>query len=341
MNDPLHKSPNRPAKQRYEPEAYVRGILAGDRSLLSQAITLIESNRPDEQQTARQIVDACLPASGQSLRIGITGSPGVGKSTFIESLGQYIIQQQHRLAVLTIDPSSQVSKGSILGDKTRMQKLAASEQAFIRPSPAGTTLGGVARSTRETIILCEAAGFTHILIETVGVGQSEMMVHSMVDMLLLLILPGAGDELQGIKRGIVEMADLIAINKAEQDRLPLARQAQRAYRNALHLYPPKSSGWEPKVVLCSALKNEGIDEIWQLIRDFERFTKNNKHFEINRQQQAIYWLEENLQASLQKYFLEHKAVQESLPDLKAQLLAGKITPSRAVDMLMKLFLKAD
>ena len=218
--------------------------------MLSKAITLIESSRNDHREIAEQIIEGCLPYSGKSLRIGITGSPGVGKSTFIESLGQLLIQDDNPLAVLAIDPSSRISKGSILGDKTRMQELSANKLVFIRPTPAGSSLGGVARRTRETIILCEAAGYQYIIIETVGVGQSETVVHSMVDFFLLLLLPGAGDELQGIKRGIVEMADLIAINKAEGDQLTLAKRAKQAYRNALHLYPLKESGWNPKVVLC-------------------------------------------------------------------------------------------
>ena len=224
-------------------ERYAEKILEGDRVILSRAITLIESNRQSHQQLAQQIIEQCIPHSGKAIRIGITGSPGVGKSTFIEKLGKHILQQDRKLAVLAIDPSSQLSKGSILGDKTRMAELSADPNAYIRPSPAGQSLGGVGRCTRSTIILCEAAGFDTIFVETVGVGQSEIVVHSMVDFFLLLLLPGAGDELQGIKRGIVEMADLLAINKSDGDRLPLAKRSRQSYKNALHLFPPKESGW--------------------------------------------------------------------------------------------------
>ena len=317
---------------------YIKGIKAGNRVVLGKAITLIESTRPDHQELAQHIIEGCLAFSGESIRIGVTGSPGVGKSTFIESLGQLLIKEGHKVAVLAIDPSSQLSKGSILGDKTRMQQLSASAHSFIRPSPAGTSLGGVAQRTRETIILCEAAGYQHIIIETVGVGQSETLVHSMVDFFLLLLLPGAGDELQGIKRGIVEMADLIAINKAEGDRIPLAKQAKQEYRNALHLYPPKVNGWQPKVVLCSALESQGILEIWQLIQEFHRFTSGNDYFHQNRQNQRLLWLQESLQQELLLLFHQEPAVRQLLSQLKADVLAGQITPFRAAKQLIQLFL---
>ncbi|RMG80724.1 MAG: methylmalonyl Co-A mutase-associated GTPase MeaB, partial [Bacteroidetes bacterium] len=277
---------------------YVEGILRGDLVLLSQAITLVESTKAEHQMLGTEIVEKCLPHTGQSIRIGITGAPGVGKSTFIESFGLHLINQSRKVAVLAIDPTSQVSKGSILGDKTRMAKLSAHPRAYVRPSPAGESLGGVARKTRETILLCEAAGFDAVLVETVGVGQSEIAVHSMVDFFLLLLLPGAGDELQGIKRGIVEMADLIAINKADGDNEKAAKIAQRAYRNALHLFPPKESGWAPKVLTCAGLTGLGIAEIWLQIIDYQSFTQKNNFFKKRRTQQLRQWLHDTLDDQL-------------------------------------------
>ena len=316
---------------------FVQAIRNGDRVRLGQAITLVESSHQNHIAKAQQIIDACLPFSGKALRIGITGTPGVGKSTFIESFGQYLIQKGHRPAVLAIDPSSQLSGGSILGDKTRMATLAGKQEAFIRPSPAGESLGGVARKTRETIILCEAASFDVILVETVGVGQSEVAVNSMVDFFLLLLLPGAGDELQGIKRGVVEMADLIAINKADGERLTLAKQAKRAYRNALHLFPRKESGWFPKVVDCSAIEQRGIDEIWKLIQQYERELKESAYFEEQRQKQAKYWLAESIQQQLNSLFYGHEKVKAQLSQLEKEVLHGKVSPFKAAEMLIQQF----
>lgn len=318
---------------------YVRGILAGGRVLLSQAITLIESTRPDHQQLAQEIISSCLPHSGRSIRIGITGAPGVGKSTFIEAFGLHLLEQGRRLAVLAIDPSSKLSRGSILGDKTRMEKLSASEQVFIRPSPAGESLGGVARKTRESIILCEAAGFDTIIIETVGVGQSETAVHSMADFFLLLLLPGAGDELQGIKRGIVEMADLIAVNKADGDRLPMAKRARQEYRNALHLLAPKESGWAPKVDICSASTGMGIESIWQQAEAYRKATKENGYFERNRRAQAHYWLHEAINARLRAAFFEDPAVCERLKAIEQAVHSGRQSPFQGAEELIALFLK--
>ncbi|MBX2875334.1 MAG: methylmalonyl Co-A mutase-associated GTPase MeaB [Saprospiraceae bacterium] len=315
----------------------VNGILQQDRIALAQAITLIESSNPKHQETAQAIIEACLPHSGNSLRIGITGTPGVGKSTFIEALGQYIIDQGHRPAILAIDPSSQLSKGSILGDKTRMEKLSQDSAAFIRPSPTGGSLGGVARKTRESILLCEAAQFDVILIETVGVGQSETSVHAMVDFFLLLILPGAGDELQGIKRGIVEMADLIAVNKADGERAKLAKQAKRAYANALHLFPPKASQWIPPVHSCSALEQEGLQEIWESVQAFETQTKSNDFFYQQRNQQALDWFRESISQQLGRIFYEHPAVQKQLPEMEAAILAGRLSSFQAASRLLSLF----
>lgn len=316
---------------------FVEGILQKDKVILSQAITLIESTVTEHQEKAQEIIAKCLPFANNSIRIGITGTPGVGKSTFIETFGQHVISQGYRVAVLAIDPSSQISKGSILGDKTRMQYLAVREEAFIRPSPAGDSLGGVARKTRETIILCEAAGFDTIIIETVGVGQSEVAVHSMVDFFLLLLLPGAGDELQGIKRGIVEMADMIAINKADDDKIIAAKQARVAYQNALKLFPTKESKWLAQAVICSALSKMGISEIWQQITDYQHFTTENNYFFKQRQAQSKYWLQESIQNNLQRFFYENTNVQMLLPSLEKGVSEGTITPFQAAKKLMEIF----
>jgi LAO/AO transport system kinase len=320
-------------KQRNAAE-FVEGILKGDPIVLSQAITLIESTKTEHQILAQEVIEKCLPHANQSIRIGITGTPGVGKSTFIEAFGQQAIEKGHKVAVLAIDPSSQLTRGSILGDKTRMLHLAQRAEAFIRPSPAGESLGGVARKTRETIILCESAGYDTIIIETVGVGQSETAVHSMVDFFLLLLLPGAGDELQGIKRGIVEMADLIAVNKADDDRLLLAKQAQVAYQNALHLFPPKESQWIAQAVVCSALSKMGIDDIWQHILNYQAFTKESNYFQIHRQQQAKYWLHATIQDNLKTRFYENEKIKQQLPLIEQQLLNGEITSFKAAEWLM-------
>lgn len=327
-------------KKQLTVEEYVQGILSGNRVVLSQAITLIESTKPEHQSQAQAIIERCLPHSNNAIRIGITGTPGVGKSTFIEAFGQYIIEQQaKKVAVLAIDPSSSISKGSILGDKTRMQYLSQHQHAFIRPSPAGESLGGVARKTRETIVLCEAAGFDTVIIETVGVGQSETAVHSMVDFFLLLLLPGAGDELQGIKRGIVEMADLIAINKSDEERMMLAKQARAAYQNALRLFPTKESQWLPQAVMCSALSKMGIPEIWQYITDFERFTKESGYFKTHRQQQAKYWLSETIHQALSTLFYSHPAVNTQLQGIEQQVIQGEITSFLAAEKLLAAFQK--
>ncbi len=320
-------------------EEYATGIFQGDRVLLSQAITLLESTRPEHQALAAAVTQHCLSRQAKSIRIGITGTPGVGKSTFIETFGKYALEQGHRVAVLAIDPSSLLSKGSILGDKTRMIQLAADERAFIRPSATGGSLGGVARKTRETILLCEAAGFDIIIVETVGVGQSETAVRSMVDCFLLLLLPGAGDELQGIKRGIVEMADILAVNKADGERVALAQRAQREYRNALHLFPPKASGWTPQVLTCSATTSEGIADIWQLIADFQYFTKKNGYFERQRREQARHWLHETLQAQLIERFYRSPMVQQDLKTIEQAVEAGSISTAHGAQQLLDLFCK--
>ncbi|MEZ5057871.1 MAG: methylmalonyl Co-A mutase-associated GTPase MeaB [Saprospiraceae bacterium] len=327
------RKPNLP-----DPDQLVAGILSGDMIALSRSITLIESTRPDHQEIAEQIIEKCLPFTKESYRIGITGTPGVGKSTFIEALGTKLTAKGKKVAVLAIDPSSQVSRGSILGDKTRMEQLSRDPLAFIRPSPAGDSLGGVARKTRETIILCEAAGFQHIFIETVGVGQSEITVHSMVDLFLLLLLPGAGDELQGIKRGIVEMADIVAVNKTDGERLDLAKRAKREYYNALHLFPPKESGWAPKVELCSAVENTGIEEIWEQVEQFFTTIKENNFYKTHRREQARFWLMETIKSNLLTVFFKNDAVQSSFAALEEEVLQSKKSPFKAASELLKKFL---
>ena len=319
----------------------VADILAGNRVALGQAITLVESTQEKHRKQAQAIVQACLGHSGKSFRMGITGPPGVGKSTFIEGYGNYLIEQGHRVAVLAVDPSSQVSKGSILGDKTRMETLSTHPSAFIRPSPAKDSLGGVAQKTRETILLCEAAGFDRILIETVGVGQSEIAVHSMVDFFVLLLLPGAGDELQGIKRGVVEMADLLLVNKAEGDRLKLARETRKAYRNAVHLFPAKASGWTVRVETCSALEKAGFDRAHQAGQQFIRETRGTGYFERNRQEQAKYWLHETLKQRILDQFFEHPQVASLLGEQEKEVIEQKQNPFLAAELILQAYLRKE
>ena len=322
-------------------ETYVEGIRSGDRVMLGRAITLVESARPEHQALAQEVIARLLaeaPADqSTTLRVGITGAPGVGKSTFIEALGMHLTGQGKRVAVLAIDPSSTLSRGSILGDKTRMEQLSVNELAFIRPSPSGDSLGGVARKTRETILLVEAAGYDTVLIETVGVGQSEIAVHSMTDVFLLLLLPGAGDELQGIKRGIVEMADVLAVNKADGDRTQLANQARAHYLNATHLLPAKPSGWSPQVLACSATEGTGIPEIWAALQAYQSQTLSNGFFSENRRQQAGYWLRESLEASLRQLFYGNPAVRAQLEAVEPEVLAGRMSPFAAAQVIMSSF----
>ena len=314
----------------------VTGILKRDISALARAITLIESSNKKHSHSSQEIIERCLPHSGKSIRIGITGVPGVGKSTFIEAFGRSLTKLGKKVAVLAVDPSSSISKGSILGDKTRMQELVRDPNAFIRPSPAGSSLGGVARKTRESIVLCEAAGYDIILIETVGVGQSETAVHGMADFFLLLKLAGAGDELQGIKRGIMEMADLITINKADGKNLEQAKQAKMEFSKALHLYPPKRNGWTTKVLSCSATEYTGIEEIWEVIKEFAEKTKNNGHFNSNRKEQNKYWLLQTIDDLLKQDFYQNKKIGPLMEKMTSQVLEGKLSPFSAAEKLIKL-----
>ncbi|MGD9928603.1 MAG: methylmalonyl Co-A mutase-associated GTPase MeaB [Mangrovibacterium sp.] len=321
-------------KTAHQADHYVKGIRDGNITVLSQAVTLIESSKKEHQQVAQEIILKCLPYSGKSIRIGITGVPGVGKSTFIESMGKHITSQGHKLAVLAIDPSSERSKGSILGDKTRMEELSSDPNAYIRPSPSAGSLGGVARKTRETIILCEAAGFDIIFIETVGVGQSETVVHSMVDFFLLLMLAGAGDELQGIKRGIMEMADAITINKADGDNIDRAEIARVQYMNALHLFPPTDSGWSPKVLTCSAVKKTGISKIWETIHEYLRLANENGYFQYKRNEQAKFWMYETINEQLKTSFYQNPEIRQLLPDFEQQVLKEETSSFVAAKQLL-------
>jgi LAO/AO transport system kinase len=315
---------------------FVEGIISGNRTILSQAITLIESSLDSHQKTAQDIIEKCLPYSGNSIRIGITGVPGVGKSTFIETFGNYLTSLGKKLAVLAIDPSSERSGGSIMGDKTRMDMLSVNPLAFIRPSPSGGTLGGVARKTRESIILCEAAGFDTVFIETVGVGQSETAVHSMVDFFLLLMLAGAGDELQGIKRGIMEMADMIAINKADGNNIDKANVARGEYQNALQLFPPSASGWTPKVMTCSAKQNHGIAEIWETITGYREHCSRNNYFTQRRNEQSKYWMYETLNDQLKRQFYSNPEIQNFAGELEKQVLENRISSFVAAAELIRI-----
>ncbi|MCX6214959.1 methylmalonyl Co-A mutase-associated GTPase MeaB [Spirosoma sp.] len=321
-------------RHRLTTDQYATGILAGDRLVLSQAITLIESRRADDQALAQQVLEHILPNTGKSTRIGITGVPGVGKSTFIESFGTYLTSLGHTLAVLTVDPTSQRSGGSLLGDKTRMETLSVNPNAYIRPSPAGDSLGGVAHRTRETMLLCEAAGFDIILVETVGVGQSETVVHGMVDFFLLLMLAGAGDELQGMKRGIMELADALAITKADGTNESAANRARLEYQNALHLFPPTGTGWFPPVLTCSAVTTDGVATIWQTIQAHQALTAQNGHRAHRRQEQQLSWFRSLLRQRLESRFYEKPGIRTQLSIIEEQVRTGALLPAPAADRLL-------
>ena len=319
---------------------YLNGILEGNITILSQAVTLIESNKPEHQAVAQEIIIKCLPHAGKSIRLGITGVPGAGKSTFIESLGKHITSLGGKLAVLAIDPSSERSKGSILGDKTRMEELSSDPNAYIRPSPSAGSLGGVARKTREIIVLCEAAGFNTIFIETVGVGQSETVVHSMVDFFLLIQIAGAGDELQGIKRGIMEMADTIVINKADGDNLERAQLAAAQFRSALHLFPPTGSGWNPPVLTCSALENKGVSQVWDTVNEYAGLTKENGYYQNRRHDQAKYWMYETINESLRNSFYYNPKIRHKLAAYEQLVLTNGMSSFVAAHDLLKIYFKS-
>lgn len=328
---------NRPKRKRREFSVadFVEGIVKGNITILSQAVTLVESVKPEHQAVAQEVIEKCLPYAGNSVRVGISGVPGAGKSTSIDVFGVHVLDKYAgKLAVLAIDPSSERSKGSILGDKTRMEKLSVHPKSFIRPSPSAGSLGGVARKTRETIVLCEAAGFDKIFVETVGVGQSETAVHSMVDFFLLIQLAGTGDELQGIKRGIMEMADGIIINKADGDNLERAKLAAMQFRNALHLFPAQESGWTPQVLTYSGFYNLGVKEVWDMVYKYIDFVKDNGYFEYRRNEQSKYWMYETINEQLRDSFYHNPQIQAMLTEKEGQVLQGNLTSFVAAKKLL-------
>jgi LAO/AO transport system kinase len=317
---------------------FIDGILSGDRAILARAITLIESSRPSDRELAEQIVEECLSSSGPSLRVGITGVPGAGKSSLIETLGRFLIDDLGKnLAVLAIDPSSQLSGGSILGDKTRMGSLASSEKVFIRPSPSRGSFGGVAQRTREAMLLCEAAGYRNILVETVGVGQSETAVHGMVDVFVLVLLAGAGDELQGIKRGVMELADLVVINKADGPALAAAERTAAEANHAFHLFPGSPSGWTPRAFACSAHTGRGIPDLWNRVLEHSAISKANGWFDRNRREQRRRWMRESIEQGLGQLFSTHPLVHARMEAFEADVVAGRTTPFEAARSLLEIY----
>jgi len=313
---------------------YIKGVVAGDRRILSKTITLIESSLAEHQELAAKVLDALADRTGNSVRVGITGVPGVGKSTFIESLGNFLLKRKLRVAILAVDPSSVKSGGSIMGDRTRMERLSADPRAFIRPSPSAGSLGGVARKTRETILVCEAAGFDVVMVETIGVGQSEVTVAAMVDFFLVLLLPGAGDELQGIKRGIIELADAIAVNKADGENIRPAEQASKAYENALHLMTPASTSWQPPVLTCSALTGEGIESVWDTVMSHRRKLIDTGEFFEKRRTQASLWFRFLVDEGLKNWFYQQSGIKELIPHLTRQVESGSVSPMAAASRLL-------
>lgn len=320
-----------------DPQYYIQGVRAGDRKVLAKTITLIESSLSAHQKLVTDVLDGLLPYTGEAIRVGITGVPGAGKSTFIENLGLKLVDAGHRLAILAVDPSSARSGGSILGDKTRMEKLSAHREAFIRPSPSGGSLGGVSRKTREAMLICEAAGFDVVIVETVGVGQSEIAVASMVDFFLVLILAGGGDELQGIKRGVLELADAIAVNKADGDNVEKAQQTRKAFADALHLLSPSSSTWQPPVMTCSALTMAGVDDIWQTVLKHRRELTETGELAARRKRQALDWMQFLLEEGLKDWFYHTPEIRQALPSLQKAVEQGETTPTAAVKKMLDMF----
>ena len=337
INPDLGKAGFRKNRMILDVADYVKGVAAGDRMVLSRAITLIESNSPRHFPKAQRVLQELLPRTGKALRIGITGVPGAGKSTMIEAFGNMLCDMGHRVAVLTVDPTSSVTKGSILGDKTRMGTLSRREEAFIRPSPAGGTLGGVARKSRETMLLCEAAGYDVILIETVGVGQSETTVRSMVDFFLLVVLTGAGDELQGIKKGIMELADAIVINKADGDNRTKAQVARGENERMIEYIRPATRGWQTHAYLVSALEKTGLKELWDVIRIFENTTKENGAFQMRREGQLLDWMNSMIDEHLHNLFFDDPVIQGRMPEVRDAVLKGTVSPSQGVAELIHVF----
>ncbi|MDR0681720.1 MAG: methylmalonyl Co-A mutase-associated GTPase MeaB [Dysgonamonadaceae bacterium] len=330
----------RKKRRNFTPAEYAEQIIKGNITLLSQAVTLVESQKSEHQAIAQEVIEKCLPYSGHSMRIGITGVPGAGKSTSIDAFGMYLIKERNKkLAVLAIDPSSERSKGSILGDKTRMEEISREPNVFIRPSPSAGSLGGVARKTRETIILCEAAGFDTVFVETVGVGQSETAVHSMVDFFLLIQLAGTGDELQGIKRGIMEMADGIIVNKADGNNIEKANLAATQYRNALHLFPLPPSGWSPKVMTYSGYYKNGIPEIWNMVYEYMDFVKGNGYFDFRRNSQAKYWMYESINEQLRNHFYQSPKIEKALKTKEQQVLNSEVSSFVAAKQMLDLYFR--
>jgi LAO/AO transport system kinase len=335
--NPYLQTQLRKKRKQYTVAEFVDGILKGDRVILSQAVTLLESAQPDHQIIAQEIIEKCLPYTGKSVRVGITGVPGAGKSTFIEALGTLLTKQEHKLAVLAIDPSSERSKGSILGDKTRMEELSRQSNAFIRPSPSSGSLGGVARKTREIIMLCEAAGFDIVFVETMGVGQSETVVHSMVDFFLLLQVAGTGDELQGIKRGIMEMVDGIAINKADENNLERVNVTKAQLVTALHMFPLPDSGWAPQVMTCSALHHINVEAVWNMVVNYIDFIRNNGYFEENRMRQSAYWMYESINEQLKSNFYNDPTIVNLLKSYEQKVLSNEVSSFIAASHLLDIY----
>ncbi len=333
----IKKAPAHKKRAQLSVNEYIEGVLKADKTILARTITLIESNSSEHYEKAREVLKGLLPYTGKSLRIGITGVPGAGKSTLIETLGCYLIKQGHKVAVLAVDPTSSITKGSILGDKTRMEKLSREQDSFIRPSPSGGTLGGVTRKSRETILICEAARFDVILIETMGVGQSEITVRSMVDFFLLVMISGAGDELQGIKKGVIEIADAIVVNKADSRNKDLANAAKTEYSLALKYLTHATKGWATNAYTCSALTGEGIQEIWNVIRNFEKVTKKSGFFYERRKKQTLEWMFSMIENYLNENFYENLEVQKQLPIIKNQVLDEILLPTTAAENLLKIF----